>query len=101
MTLHAVIVVLVGLAAGYLADFVMKDRGYGMTGDVLLGVGGSLAAGALFNIFAIVPGSEWLPIVAASSVGAGVVIVAQRTFWRAPTLRSDASGRRTKVPDVD
>ena len=81
MTLHAVTVVLVGLAAAYLADFVMKDRGYGMTGDVLLGVGGSLAAGALFNIFAIAPGREWLPIVAASSAGAGVVIVAQRMLW--------------------
>jgi uncharacterized membrane protein YeaQ/YmgE (transglycosylase-associated protein family) len=83
MTLHAMTVVCVGLVAGYLADLVMKRRGYGMTGDVLLGIGGSLAAGALFNVFANAPGREWLPMIAAAFVGAAVLIVVQRMFWQA------------------
>jgi len=83
MTLQAVTVVLVGLVAGYLADLVMKVRGYGMGGDVLLGIGGSLAGGTLFNVFALMPGREWLPMVAAGFAGALVLIVVQRIFWQA------------------
>lgn len=83
MTLHAMTVVLVGLVAGYLADLVMKRRGYGMTGDVLFGIGGSLAGGALFNVLASTPGREWLPMVTAAFVGAVVLIVVQRMFWQA------------------
>ena len=83
MMLHATTVVLVGLVAGYLADLVMKRRGFGMTGDVMLGVGGSLAGGAIFNVFAIAPGREWAPVIAAAFAGAIVLIVAQRMFWRA------------------
>jgi uncharacterized membrane protein YeaQ/YmgE (transglycosylase-associated protein family) len=86
MMLHATTVVLVGLTAGYLADMIMKRRGYGMTGDVLLGIGGSLAGGALFNVFAVAPGREWFPVIATAFVGAVVLIVAQRTFWRAPPV---------------
>jgi uncharacterized membrane protein YeaQ/YmgE (transglycosylase-associated protein family) len=85
MTLHAMTVVLAGLVAGYLADLVMKGRGYGMMGDVLLGIGGSLAGGALFNVLAFAPGREWLPTVAAAFAGAVVLIVVQRVFWRART----------------
>ena len=83
MTVHAMTVVAAGLLAGYLADLVMKARGYGMTGDVLLGLGGSLAGGALFNVFAFAPGREWLPTSAAAFAGAVVLILAQRVFWQA------------------
>ena len=83
MTVHAITVVFVGLVAGYLADLIMKNRGYGMTGDVLLGIGGSLAAGAVFNMVASTPGREWLPTVAAATVGAVAFILAQRMFWKA------------------
>jgi uncharacterized membrane protein YeaQ/YmgE (transglycosylase-associated protein family) len=85
MTGHAVVVVLVGLIAGELADLVMKRRGYGLGGDVLFGIAGSLAGAALFNIFATMPGREWLPMVAAALTGAVVVIALQRTFWQART----------------
>jgi uncharacterized membrane protein YeaQ/YmgE (transglycosylase-associated protein family) len=85
MAVDAMTVVLAGLLAGYLADMVMKWRGYGMTGDVLLGVGGGLAGGALFNVFAIMPERDWLPMVAAAFAGAVVLIVVQRMFWKAST----------------
>ena len=85
MTLEAMTVVLAGLVAGYLADLVMKRRGHGMAGDVMIGVGGSLAGGALFNIFAMMPGKDWLPMVATAFAGGVVLIVVQRMFWRART----------------
>src|SRR6266566_8757356 len=37
--------VVVGLLAGWLAGIVMKDGGYGLIGDLLLGVFGSIAGG--------------------------------------------------------
>ena len=48
MTLHAMLVVGVRLAAGYLADLVMKRRGHGMTCDALFGIGGSFVVHRLF-----------------------------------------------------
>ena len=83
MTLEAMAIVLVGLVAGYLADLVMKARGYGMGGDALLGVAGSLAGGALFNAVALMPGRAWLPMVATAFAGAVALIVGQRMFWKA------------------
>jgi uncharacterized membrane protein YeaQ/YmgE (transglycosylase-associated protein family) len=83
MTLETIAVMLAGLAAGYLADLVMKRRGYGMAGDALLGVGGSLAGGTFFNVFAAMPGKDWLPMLTAAFVGGVVLIVGQRVFWQA------------------
>ena len=94
MTLHAMTVVLVGLVVGYLADLVMKRRGYGMAGDVLLGVAGSLAAGALFNVFAITPAREWSPMVAVSLVGGVVLIASQRVFWPRALRESPSAGTK-------
>ena len=83
MTLVALALVLVGLTAGYLADLVMKARGYGMAGDALLGVAGSLAGCALFNVVAMMPDRAWLPMVATAFAGAVALIVGQRVFWQA------------------
>lgn len=85
MTLDTLLVVFVGLLTAYLTELLMKRGGYGMSSDALLGVGGSLAGGALFNMFAIMPGKEWLPMGAAAFAGAIVIIVGQRAFWRART----------------
>jgi uncharacterized membrane protein YeaQ/YmgE (transglycosylase-associated protein family) len=65
----------------------MRRRGYGMAGDVLFGIGGSLAGGALYNVFASAPGREWVPTIATAFAGAVVLIVAQRLFWPAPGVR--------------
>jgi uncharacterized membrane protein YeaQ/YmgE (transglycosylase-associated protein family) len=83
MTLRAITVVLVGLTAGYLADLVIARRGHGMTGDALLGIGGGLAGGALFNVLATPLSRAWLPLVVAASAGAVAFIAAQRLFWQA------------------
>jgi hypothetical protein len=44
---------------------------------------GSLAGGALFNVFAIAPGRDWVPTIATAFTGAVALIVAQRLFWPA------------------
>jgi len=40
--------VVVGLLAGWLAEIVMKDGGYGLIGDMVLGIVGSVVGGWIF-----------------------------------------------------
>jgi uncharacterized membrane protein YeaQ/YmgE (transglycosylase-associated protein family) len=71
--------VIVGLLAGWLAGIVMKDGGYGLIGDLLLGVFGSVAGGWIaLNVSA---GGGLFPTVFVAFFGAVIVIVAQREFW--------------------
>jgi uncharacterized membrane protein YeaQ/YmgE (transglycosylase-associated protein family) len=77
-----VIAVVVGLVAGWLAQFFMKDGGYGLMGDVLLGVGGSFVGGSLFYMLGIAPGSGWFAMVVVAFVGAVSLVFAQRLLFQ-------------------
>jgi uncharacterized membrane protein YeaQ/YmgE (transglycosylase-associated protein family) len=86
MTLEGfVIAIIVGLAAGGLAGFVMKGGGYGLMGDVFLGLGGSMVGSWLFRTLGSESGGGWFATVAVAFVGAVVVIaaerIAQRMLW--------------------
>ena len=81
-----VIAVVVGLVAGWLAGLVMKGGGYGLMGDVLLGIGGSFVGGWLFHVLGIAaPGSGWFAMIAVAFVGAVLLIVAQRLLFQVRT----------------
>jgi uncharacterized membrane protein YeaQ/YmgE (transglycosylase-associated protein family) len=43
--------IVVGLISGWLAGLVMKGGGYGMIGDILVGLVGSLVGGFLMSMF--------------------------------------------------
>ena len=47
---------LIGLVAGWLAGQVMKGGGYGLLGDLILGVIGALVGGYLFGLLGITAG---------------------------------------------
>lgn len=72
--------VVVGLMAGWLAGIVMKGGGYGLTGDMLLGLVGSIAGSVIFRGLEISPGAGLFAAVVVAFVGAAAVIVAQRKF---------------------
>jgi len=59
----------VGLIAGWLAGKVMKGRGFGMIGDIVVGIVGALLggwlAGALFNIQNAISGFNFQTILVA------------------------------------
>ena len=76
-----VLTVVVGLVAGGLAGFVMKDGGYGLLGDMLLGLGGSMVGASLFRVLAFGPGAGRLAMVGVAFAGAVMLIFAQRTLW--------------------
>ncbi len=73
--------VVVGLLAGGLAEFVMKDGGYGLIGDLGLGLVGSVVGGWIFWALGVSAGGGLFPTVFVAFVGAVIVIVAQRKVW--------------------
>ena len=44
---------LIGLAAGWLAGVLVKGRGFGLAGDLVVGVLGALLGGYLFAVFGV------------------------------------------------
>ncbi len=75
--------VLVGLFAGWLAGFVMKGGGYGLTGDLVLGLFGSMGGSLIFWALGVSPGAGLFALVVVAFVGAAIVLVAQRKLWYA------------------
>ncbi len=73
--------IIVGLIAGWLAGMVMKGGGYGVVGDILLGIVGALVggflAGALFGVPDAVNGINPTSIVVAA-IGAIILIAISR-----------------------
>ena len=43
--------IVLGLVAGFLASLVMRGGGYGVIGDVIVGIVGALLGGWLFSLF--------------------------------------------------
>jgi uncharacterized membrane protein YeaQ/YmgE (transglycosylase-associated protein family) len=73
--------VLVGLLAGWLAGFVMKGGGYGLIGDVVLGLVGSLVGIWIFRALGVSVGAGLFMAVVVAFIGAVLVIGAQRMLW--------------------
>jgi uncharacterized membrane protein YeaQ/YmgE (transglycosylase-associated protein family) len=68
--------VVVGLFAGWLAGFVMKGGGYGLIGDMVLGLVGSVVGSCIFWALGVSAGAGLVAF-----VGAVIVVVAQRKVW--------------------
>ena len=73
--------VVVGLLAGGLAEIVMKDGGYGLIGDLGLGLIGSVAGGWIFWALGVSAGGGLFPAAYVAFAGAVIVLVAQRKVW--------------------
>ena len=77
-----VIFLVIGAVAGWLAGVIMKGGGYGLVGDIIVGVIGSLIGGWLFGLLGIAAGGLIGSIIAAV-VGAIVLIAILRLIKRA------------------
>jgi uncharacterized membrane protein YeaQ/YmgE (transglycosylase-associated protein family) len=76
--------IVVGLIAGWLAGQVMRGGGYGLVGDIVIGIIGGLVggylAGALFGVADAVNGINVLSIVVAF-IGAMILIGLSRMLF--------------------
>ena len=75
--------VLVGLIAAWLAGRLMKDGGYGLKGDMILGLVGSIVGSWIFRTMGVSLEAGMVVLVIVAFVGAAIPIVAQRKIWPA------------------
>jgi uncharacterized membrane protein YeaQ/YmgE (transglycosylase-associated protein family) len=73
--------ILIGLAAGWLAGQIMKGGGYGLVGDLIVGVIGALLGGWLFGLLGISANSIIGSLIVAT-LGAIILIALLRAFHR-------------------
>ena len=72
----------IGLVAGFLASVLMRGGGYGIIGDLILGIVGAFVGGLLMNL--ILPNNNfgfWGSLIAAI-IGACILIALLRLFTR-------------------
>ena len=75
--------ILTGLVAGWLAGVLMKGGGFGVIGDIVIGVVGALIGGFLFNALGISMGGGMLGSIIVATIGAVVLIFILRLIKRA------------------
>ena len=74
---------LIGLIAGWLAGRVMRGGGYGVVGDMIVGVIGALIGGWLFGVLGIGAGGSLIGSIITAFVGAVILIALLRVIRRA------------------
>jgi uncharacterized membrane protein YeaQ/YmgE (transglycosylase-associated protein family) len=73
---------LVGLIAGWLAGKVMRGAGYGIIGDLVVGVLGALLGGWLFGKLGIAVGAGLIGAIITAFVGALILVWVLRLLKR-------------------
>jgi uncharacterized membrane protein YeaQ/YmgE (transglycosylase-associated protein family) len=72
-TEHLILSLAIGVVAGFLAGKIMKGSGFGLIGDLVVGVIGSFIGGWVFGLLGISGGSILFVLVAAT-VGALILL---------------------------
>ena len=74
---------IVGLVAGWLAGVLVKGGGFGLVGDLVVGVIGALLGGWLFSAFGASTGGGLIGSIVVATIGAIVLLVIVRVLKRA------------------
>src|SRR5690349_8739392 len=73
---------LVGLIAGFLASVVMRGGGYGVLGDIIVGVVGAFIGGLLMNLLAPDANMGFWGSIVVAFIGACILIAILRAVGR-------------------
>ena len=68
------ILLAIGAVAGWLAGIIMKGSGFGLIGDIIIGIIGAVLGGYLFSTFGISAGGGILGAIITGTVGAVVLL---------------------------
>jgi uncharacterized membrane protein YeaQ/YmgE (transglycosylase-associated protein family) len=82
MIMNVLWILLIGLVAGWLAGVVMKGGGFGLLGNLVIGVIGALLGGFLFGLLGIYAGGLLGSLITAT-VGAIALLLVLRVVKRA------------------
>lgn len=84
MTIESLIIwLIVGGVAGWLAGQVMKGGGFGLVGDIVLGIVGAFVAGWLLPRIGILIGGGIIGAIINAFIGAVIVLLIVRLVKRA------------------
>jgi uncharacterized membrane protein YeaQ/YmgE (transglycosylase-associated protein family) len=72
------VVLFVGLVAGWLAGKIVRGTGFGIIGDVLVGIAGALVASFLFPKLGIAIGTGLVREIIYSAIGAVLLLLVVR-----------------------
>ncbi len=74
---------LIGLIAGWLAGMLVKGGGFGVIGDMVVGVLGALLGGVLFTKLGVSSGGGMIGSIIVATIGAIILIFILRLIKRA------------------
>ena len=73
-----IVILFVGLVAGWLAGKIVRGTGFGLIGDLLVGIAGALVASLLFPKLGIHLGSGLVSEIIYSAIGAVILLLIVR-----------------------
>ncbi|HLJ00515.1 MAG TPA: GlsB/YeaQ/YmgE family stress response membrane protein [Bradyrhizobium sp.] len=77
------VILFVGLVAGWLAGKVVRGTGFGIIGDILVGIAGAIVANFLFPKLGIAIGTGLVSEIVYSAIGAILLLLVVRLVRRA------------------
>ena len=78
-----IIFLIVGAIAGWLAGQIMRGGGFGLVGDIIVGIIGAFLAGMLFPRLGLHIGSGLLGAIISATIGACILLFLVRLIRRA------------------
>ena len=75
--------IVIGLVAGWLAGLLVKGGGFGVIGDIVVGVIGALLGGFIFSSLGVSTGGGLLGSIIVATIGAVLLIFILRLIKRA------------------
>ena len=77
-----IVILFVGLVAGWLAGKIVRGTGFGIIGDILVGIAGALLASLVFPKLGIRIGTGLVSEIVYSTIGAIVLLLVVRLIRR-------------------
>jgi uncharacterized membrane protein YeaQ/YmgE (transglycosylase-associated protein family) len=74
--------IVVGAVAGWLAGMIVKGGGFGLLGDIVVGIVGAFAGSWLLPRLGIHLGAGLVPVIAGATIGAVVLLLVIRLIRR-------------------
>ncbi|MFO0704639.1 MAG: GlsB/YeaQ/YmgE family stress response membrane protein [Candidatus Andersenbacteria bacterium] len=82
MIWQAIIFLVIGALAGWLAGVVVRGAGFGLLGNIIVGIIGALVGGFVFRLFGFDPTYGFIGSVITATIGAiivlGIVVLVKR-----------------------
>jgi uncharacterized membrane protein YeaQ/YmgE (transglycosylase-associated protein family) len=83
MDINSLLIILaIGAVSGWLAGIVMKGGGFGLIGDIIVGIIGAVVGGYIFGFFGISVGIGLIGSIVTATVGAIILLFVIRLIKR-------------------